>query len=633
MAKLAFSARGQLMGNQMLKPPKIFILCLLGLLALSASIWVIFLENKNFQIQPRIPDLGTASASQDSKSFPIPEIATSPLKYTSWYVVKLGNIPIGEVVVGVADLMTGYPSNYTAQFVSRIGSSPLLSVLKGDLTNDESGYYKLRQTLLSQTENGSFKEIENIWRQEIDDDFLLNKDSGASLQGIIPANISRANNKKRLDETTGIFYFNPKEKRAKISKLFVPFIGSFFNLVDVDAIYDDDGFLNSGKLAFDGGGELNFTRIDNDRYIDLSKTISDTLIDFGWFSSLNSIRSEFDTLRKSLDACAARTANLNSRMIRYLPQSSYLSYRRIINMSHFCVSLNRELILKNAESSSQRLLVISNAVKSLLKESAQELPYILAYSPDTILFYNDTISFLWPRIASLLAQTAVNEIENNFELDRSRKSLVGIQLNIANMQPRAVVRAQIKLIDSPLNFIIDSAKNANMNSSSLVDLPNDFQKPLKELYLNGQFFAKKMDINFENVCKINNGKIGIDLGDAPQLAINSESVRGVWDIQTRIDVARQFAIKATIAKSCSDIYFRVPINFEKAFSKELDQFKSEILGSENELLLSNNIQKKIWIIPGKYRIVITSLVTGSVLSAQEFSVTSGMNTNVTAKIN
>ncbi len=617
----------------MTKPTKIFILCSLGMLALSASICVIFLENKKFQIQPRIPEVGVASASQDSKTFPIPEVVTSPLKYTSWYVVKLGNIPLGEVVVGVDDLNSSYPSNYTAQFVSRIGSSPLLSILKGDFTIDEVGNYKLKQTLLSQTENGSFKEIENLWRQEKDGTFLLIKDSGASLQGIIPANLTRAKNKMRLDENSGIFYFNPKEKRIKLSKVFVPFIGAFLNLQDVDPKYDDDGFLNSGKLVFDGGGELYFTRIDKDRYVDLSKTISDTLIDFGWFSSLNSIRAEFDTLRKSLDACTTRTSSLNSRMIRYLPQSSYLSYRRIINMSHFCVSLNRELTHKDAEPTAQRLLVISNAVKNLLKENAQELPYFLAYSPDTILFYNDTISFLWPRIASLLAQTAVNELENNFELDRSRKSLVGIQLNIANMQPRAVVRAQIKLIDSPLNFIIESAKSANMNNSSIVDLPIDIQKPLGEIYLNGQYFAKKMDINFESVCKINNGKIGVDLGDAPQLAINSESVRGVWDIQTRIDIARQFAIKATIAKSCSDIYFRVPVSIEKAFSKELDQFKSEILGSESELLLSNNVQKKLWIIPGKYRIVITSLVTGSVLSAQEFLVASGMNTNVTAKIN
>ena len=98
-------------------------------------------------------------------------------------------------------------------------------------------------------------------------------------------------------------------------------------------------------------------------------------------------------------------------------------------------------------------------------------------------------------------------------------------------------------------------------------------------------------------------------------------------------IARQFAIKSTISKSCNEVYFRVPLNIEKAVIKEIEQFKKETLGSENELLLSNNVQKKLWILPGKYRLTVTSLVTGAVISAQEFSVASGYNTNVTAKIN
>lgn len=621
------------MGNLMSKQLKVFILSLCGMLAVGASIAILFFENDKFELKKSIPEVGVASASQDTKSFPVPDTASSNLKYNSWYVIKLGNIPIGLVVVGVDNQSTGYPSNYTAQFVSRIGSSPLLSVLKGDLTVDEANNYKLQQTLLSTTENGSFKEIQNLWRQEKEGTLALARDSGASLLGIIPASLVRVKTKLQLDETASLFYFSSKENSSKVNKVFIPFIGAFFNLQDIDPKYDDDGFLNSGKITFEGGGELNFTRITKSKYNDLTKTISETLIDFGWFSSLTSMRSEFETLKKSLDSCAGRTSSLNNRMIRYLPQSSYLSYRRIINMSHFCLGLNREINQKEQEPYAQRLNMISNSVKMLLKENAQELPYFLAYSPDTILFYNDTISFLWPRITSLITQTALNELENNFELDRSRKSLVGIQLNITNLQPRAVVRAQIKLIDSSLNFIIETAKNPNMNSISIVDVPANIEKPFGTIYLNGQAFAKKMDINFESICKVNNGKIGVDLGDAPQFAINSDSVRGVWDIQTRIEIARQFAIKSTISKSCSNIYFRVPLNIEKAFSKELDQFKSETLGSESELLLSNNVQKKLWILPGKYRLVVTSLVTGSVMSAQEFSVSSGINTNVTAKIN
>lgn len=376
-----------------------------------------------------------------------------------------------------------------------------------------------------------------------------------------------------------------------------------------------------------------FTRVTKSKYNEYTKNVADTLIDFGWLSSFSSMKNEFEILKKSLSNCTERTSSLNSKMLHYLPQSSYLSYRRIVNMSHFCLTLNREIFQKDNENSNVKLNIIANALKNLLKENSQELPYFLAYSPDTSLFYNDTISFLWPRITSLITQTALNELENNFELDRSRKSLVGIQLNIANLQPRAVVRAQIKLIDSLLNFKIETAKNANMSSASITEFTPVVGKQFGVLYLNGQSFAKKMDINIDNICKLNNGKIGIDLGDAAQFAINADTVRGVWDVQTRIEIARQFAIKSTISKSCSEVFFRVPLNIEKAITKEIEQFKKETLGSESELLLSNNVQKKLWILPGKYRLIITSLVTGSVMSAQEFSVANGYNTNVTAKVN
>ena len=72
-------------------------------------------------------------------------------------MIKLGNVPIGVASIGVDNQASGYPSNYIIQFVSRIGASPLLSVLKGDLTFEEDKKYKLQQTIMTQTENGAFK--------------------------------------------------------------------------------------------------------------------------------------------------------------------------------------------------------------------------------------------------------------------------------------------------------------------------------------------------------------------------------------------------------------------------------------------------------------------------------------------
>lgn len=624
----------KLMGKPMSKQVKVIILSLLGVVSACTAIVIIFTQNENLELNKSLPELGTAVASQDTKSFPVPDNITSNLKYNSWYVIKLGNIPIGIASVGVENQTSGYPSNYTIQFVSRIGASPLLSILKGDLNFEDSKIYKLQQSIMSQTENGSFKELQNVWRQDAKDNALnLIKDSGASLLGIIPATITKGKVKLPLDDGTALFYYASKEKNTANSKVFVPFLGQFFSQQDIDAKYDEDGFLNSAILPLEGGAELAFSRVTKSKYNDYTKNVADTLIDFGWFSSFNSLKNEFEIIKKSLSNCSERTSVLKNKMLHFLPQSSYLSYRRIVNMSHFCLNLNREITQKENETNLVKLNIIANSIKNLLKENSQELPYFLAYSPDTSLFYNDTISYLWPRITSLITQTALNELENNFDLDKNRKSLVGIQLNIANLQPRAVVRAQIKLIDASLNFKVETAKIANMSGTSLTEIPASFNSQFSVIYLNGQSFAKKMDINIDSICKLNSGKVGIDLGDAPQFAINAETVRGVWDVQTRVEVARQFAIKSTISKSCNEVYFRVPLSIEKAVNKEIEQFKKETLGSENELLLSNNVQKKLWILPGKYRLTVTSLVTGAVISAQEFSVASGYNTNVTAKIN
>jgi hypothetical protein len=72
-----------------------------------------------------------------------------------------------------------------------------------------------------------------------------------------------------------------------------------------------------------------------------------------------------------------------------------------------------------------------------------------------------------------------------------------------------------------LNFIIDGSRSANMNPSSITAIPKLLDKALPSIYLNGQFFAKSLDLNIDHLCKLISGKIGIDLGDAPQLAINT----------------------------------------------------------------------------------------------------------------
>ena len=47
--------------------------------------------------------------------------------HKAWYEIRLGNIPVGVLAVGVQNLKTGFPSSYQAQFISRVGDSPFMS--------------------------------------------------------------------------------------------------------------------------------------------------------------------------------------------------------------------------------------------------------------------------------------------------------------------------------------------------------------------------------------------------------------------------------------------------------------------------------------------------------------------------
>ena len=72
---------------------------------------------------------------------------------------------------------------------------------------------------------------------------------------------------------------------------------------------------------------------------------------------------------------------------------------------------------------------------------------------------------------------------------------------------------------------------------------------------------------------------------------------------------------------------------ELILKKELNNFKESVMSSNNELLLSNNVSKKLLVMPGKYRMTTTSLVTGRVIATHEFIVEPGTNTVVMAKVN
>lgn len=545
----------------------------------------------------------------------------------AWYSIQLGNIPVGSLVVGVDDLKTGYPSDYNVQFISRVGASPFLSFIRGNFNKNNDNHIELKQKLSSKNEGGIFQESENKW-QEKENTLVLTNNNGATLQGLFPLDLTSHELSGKITPSMNLFYY---KLSSSVDKILVPFTGTSATASFLHLTYDDDRFLHSADLPIKENISLSFKRISEAEYRNFIKSSSVTLIDLGWLSSIQSPKSETDSLSGALNACINQAGAMNKLVIRNIPQSSYLSYRKLINISRFCMDTNN--LLKKSKNYNEKLYILSYQIKKLMKEDRLELPASISNSPDLTIFYNDTVSFLWPKVTQVFVHSSLEEIANNFNLEKNRKSLLAIQVNIASLQPRSVVRADIKVIEPSIVFSIMKSNTPGMNEDSLVSNVYSSQENKNSYLVNGQYFAKYPNIDLNLLCEKNKGKFGIDLGDAPQIIVNSGGVRGIWDAMTRVSVAREFALKTASTKSCQQIVFRVPEKIIPDLKNELEDFKNSVLSPDNEILLSNNIPKKLLVMPGRYKITTTSLVTGALISTHEFNVDAGTNTIVTARAN
>jgi hypothetical protein len=520
---------------------------------------------------------------------------SSSFKNKAWYEIKLGDLPVGLASVGASQNEDDLSSEYQIQVHNRIGVSPLLSQLNGNLTQISSDKYQLKQFFL--------KESHQLNQTEM------------SVNHLQPLPFQESD--KKIENISSIFYLKPSHSEKK-PNVFIPFLDSYESFDALNSKYDSDGFLKHGVLHSDGTLLFAFDRIDENKYFASNKKNRNNLIDFTLLKAVKDKKSEMENLSLLLNSCKSDLDFLHKEMLKSIPEGSYLLYRRLINITNFCKNTEADIRSKNFRDLDEGYGFLSRNMTDLLKENHKELPYAILNSPDLFLLDDSKISVIWPRIIGDLVKNSIFELRKHFELEKNRKSILGIQLDVKNLQPHAVVRARVQLISSSIQFQIERAAV----SSKLIQ---------KSFFLKGQDFAQNQKIDLEKFCSTNKGQVGIDLSDAPPIVLNSNLIRGLWDDPARLEVARQFAIAAVSARGCNQIQFRAPTHLEYALNQKLNQFKSDYLGVDNELLLSNKMQKKIWVIPGKYRLVVTSILSGTVISTHEFNVDAGTYTTVNAK--
>lgn len=505
------------------------------------------------------------------------------------YEIKLGDLDVGMASIRADKQDSGFSSEYSIQMKNRVGVSPILSQIQGSFKETSPSKYELQQDLLKKASQ---------------------KDLKKSDVSLLP--FQEINN--HVSDVRSLFYLS-RTSSKRDEKIFVPFTNDYRQRNELDLQYDEDGFLKHGVLRVSDTLPLSFERIDREKLGAENKKGVDDLVDFSILQSLQSNASEIKNLSGVLDSCRLDLDALHKDMLKYLPEGSYLLYRKVINLRSFCKSISGDLSVSKDFLDNRRL---SSYIQKFLKENPKELPYAISNSQEISLLKNQTVSFLWPRILGALVKTSTEELKNHYLLERNRKSVLGIELSVKNLQQHAVVRAQLQLISPLISFQVENAVPAAM-------------QPNAGHYVNGQTFAQDPKMDLDALCASNQGRIGVDLGDAAPVFFSSNLLRGGWDDLGRLEVARQFAIAAVSSKNCQAIQLRAPSRLANALNQKIKQFKSDYLGFENELLLSNQMRKKIGVFPGKYRMTVTSILSGSVISMHEFYVGPGTYTTVNAK--
>jgi hypothetical protein len=128
----------------------------------------------------------------------------------------------------------------------------------------------------------------------------------------------------------------------------------------------------------------------------------------------------------------------------------------------------------------------------------------------------------------------------------------------------------------------------------------------------------------EQFCVSQDGQVGIDLGTSeggsPLPPTATHIGTGIWDNAARADALQVFLRQAAAVKSCSRITIRTPEGFRDQAKFHVHHFESEIVQSNQEIQLTNSRFRHLNLLPGKYELFVTSMMSGDLLERLSFKV-------------
>ncbi len=564
------------------------------------------------------------------------------------YVVAINDVPVGTAV---ATLGKGSDASlFEMKILHRIGATPLITEWNGKANLIAQGPRKIEQTIKMRSPIEVVEEQSQSW-EESGKKFVANLGKRQSLPSMLSLPVEKNNADISLEmnlnaeQTLQLPFFKPQGE-AENYKIFSPFSGKFVNFdKENPSKFDGDGILISGKILWYGELGLSFQRVSDEELVKISDDLLRNPIDLAWLSPDTKTSIDLKTLAADSENCLSFSEDAETLVKKKFPQVPYLMHRKIFNFQKICRGIDAQL-----RSNTRPGAVIDNIgqiVAQSLTEDVRELPRAFVTSPDIAVFNEPKRKVLWVRSLSNILRETHNEMAELLAIEQVQKVSVNFKVVLDKLTRGAVVKGSLHSMNLDLKETVEVSSDPQMKPTSLKVLPESLQKKLKELpsktsqnifrkvgmqvastgpfeYLNAQSYAAEELASPGLICEAQGGQIGLDLGDAPNKIFTSAISRGLWDHPTRLSLIRDFARHAATNAKCKSILIRVPMKMHPTTVSEMESFKRDVLQSESEFQISNGSAKKMRLVPGRYELVLSSLVSGAVLSRREIIIPDGI---------
>lgn len=605
------------------------------------------------------------SASSDTKaahffafaeapvSKPDPMISGRPrFRSQAFYKVKVLGVPLGTAVAARNEAHQSFPASIGMRLVHRLGASLVTSDVLAEASVNARGENSLE---INHTVSlGKEKLLGELSRFRTSDNQLLREttaspDFPAELTRVLsltPAGLVGVADMGTPAAMDSFAFF-------RSSKADSPHYVNAFTGLPVpsskELVFDEDGFLKTGTLPWHGSLRLEFERVTQEAAAALSPEILRTPVELGWFSTEDSVYADLRRLEADAQSCATFAKDAENQVRKEFPQLPYLMHRRVFNFGMLCTKLAdviskptvRTLIAKTLDD-------VHETFRTVMSEDTQELPKSLLAHPDTPVLADVSRRWLWVRAASQILRGTHEELAGLLALERAQKVNLSMRVQIDTLTPGSVVKGVMRVKDARFKTEVRTATGNRVNPGSWTRVPESLVKPLRlasrtaatsgntegapgseamppesfEL-LHGQAFARGETTPVSAVCDAFQGKVGLDLGDAPNTVIAGAFARGVWDDSLRLGLVREFAQRAGSHPACRQVIFSVPKKLVAPVQAELETFDKNILQNESEFQFSNRHIRRIRVQPGTYELTLTSLVSGDVIGTREIVVPEG----------